>query len=212
MEILRLKIDKKTIKIIIISTWVISALLYNFLYTNNKKNEIINEVEAEYIEEEIVETKTIFVDISGEVNIPGLYELNEGARLNDVVNLAGGLTVDADIDSINLAYILSDATKVIIPKREEKELADKNNEKKVAVVNNGMFVSENKTKVESNVINLNTATKEQLKQLDGIGESTAQKIIDYRNENGNFTKIDELKNVSGIGSNKFEKIKGNLIV
>lgn len=212
MEILRLKIDKKTIKIIIISTGVISALLYNFLYTNNKKNEIINEVEAEYIEEEIVETKTIFVDISGEVNIPGLYELNEGARLNDVVNLAGGLTVDADIDSINLAYILSDATKVIIPKREEKELADKNNEKKVAVVNNGMFVSENKTKVESNVINLNTATKEQLKQLDGIGESTAQKIIDYRNENGNFTKIDELKNVSGIGSNKFEKIKGNLIV
>lgn len=212
MEILRLKIDKKTIKIIIISTGVISALLYNFLYTNNKKNEIINEVEAEYIEEEIVETKTIFVDISGEVNIPGLYELNEGARLNDVVNLAGGLTVDADIDSINLAYILSDAIKVIIPKREEKEQADKNNEKKVAVVNNGMFVSENKTTVESNVINLNTATKEQLKQLDGIGESTAQKIIDYRNENGNFTKIDELKNVSGIGSNKFEKIKGKLIV
>lgn len=209
---MRLKIDKKTIKIIIISTGVISALLYNFLYTNNKKNEIINEVEAEYIEEEIVETKTIFVDISGEVNIPGLYELNEGARLNDVVNLAGGLTVDADIDSINLAYILSDAIKVIIPKREEKEQADKNNEKKVAVVNNGMFVSENKTTVESNVINLNTATKEQLKQLDGIGESTAQKIIDYRNENGNFTKIDELKNVSGIGSNKFEKIKGKLIV
>lgn len=209
---MRLKIDKKTIKIIIISTGVISALLYNFLYTNNKKNEIINEVEAEYIEEEIVETKTIFVDISGEVNIPGLYELNEGARLNDVVNLAGGLTVDADIDSINLAYILSDAIKVIIPKREEKEQADKNNEKKVAVVNNGMFVSENKTTVESNVINLNTATKEELKQLDGIGESTAQKIIDYRNENGNFTKIDELKNVSGIGSNKFEKIKGKLIV
>lgn len=198
-----MKITKKTIIFIISTTFLLSALVYNLLYINNKKNEIIQEIEDENFEEfdekeEIVE-KFIYVDVGGEVNNPGLYALPEGARINDAVVIAGGITDEADLTEVNLAYILTDAMKVTIPKKI-KEVK----KTKTVVSTSVNMTSENNT--NTGKININTATKAQLKTLSGIGDSTADKIIKYREENGNFNNIEDIKKVSGIGESKYNKI------
>ena len=203
-----MKLNKKIIVSISITTLIVSAIVYNILYTNREKNEIFNEfdVEEENIVEEEEETKTIFVDIGGEVINPGLYELKENARVNDAIIMAGGVTDNADLSQINLAYILSDALKITIP---QKEVADN---RKVSIISSSLILSNIDVSQVSRLVNINTATKEQLKTLDGIGDSTAQKIIEYRNQNGQFSKIEDIKNVSGIGESKYQKIKDSISV
>lgn len=214
MEKLELKVNKKIIYLSLTILLLISAIIYNFLYIKNEKNEIIDEFEE--IEEEIkevqeIEKKTIFVDVSGEVINPGLYELNEGARINDAINIAGGITKLADLTTVNLAYILQDAMKITIPKKETKKLAQKNTSvKSVVTTSIASTVQENTT--SAGLVNINTASIEELKTLDGIGDATAKKIIDYRNKNGNFNKKEDIKNVSGIGTSKYEKIKEKISI
>lgn len=200
-----MKITKKTIIFIITTTFLISALIYNLLYINNKKNEIIQDIETEnFVEiEEKSEEKMIYIDVGGEVNSPGLYCLPEGSRVNDAIIIAGGTTEMADLSEVNLAYILSDALKITIPKKENQV------KKKKAVISKSINVSSN-TSIDSGKININTASKEQLKTLSGIGDSTADKIIKYREENGSFNNTDELKKVSGIGESKYNKIADNI--
>ena len=209
-----MKINKKVIVYVSIITLIVSAILYSILYTNNKKNEIFNEIDFEEenkIEniEEKEETKTIFIDIGGEVINPGLYELKENARVNDAIIAAGGTTDKADLTEINLAYILSDALKITIPKKEEGQ---KENSKKIASISSLLMTSKVDVSQVSGLVNINTATKEQLKNLEGIGDSTSQKIIDYRTQNGQFSKIEDIKNVSGIGESKYQKVKDNISV
>lgn len=211
-------VNKKLIGSIIIIILLLSALLYNILYINNEKNAIIEEIEIEENKqkdetEEIKEMKTIFVDVGGEVNYPGLYELPENSRINDAVNIAGGITDKADLTDVNLAYILSDAMKITIPKKEVNKVSTKNVVKSTSnVVTTEISMLENKVQSSSGLVNINTGTKEQLKTLTGIGDATAQKIIDYRNENGKFENIEAIKNVSGIGDSKYEKIKDKISV
>ena len=132
----------------------------------------------------------IYVDVGGEVNYPGLYSLPEGSRVNDAIIIAGGTTEKADLSEVNLAYILSDALKITIPKKEVEI------KKKKAIVSKSINISNNNS--DSGKVNINTASKEQLKTLSGIGDSTAEKIIKYREENGTFGNTEELKKVSGI--------------
>lgn len=210
VEILKFEINKKIVLTVIVIIFLISAILYNFLYTNNEKNEITNDFEVEKEEEVeevefVEEVKTIFVDVGGEVNNPGLYELKENARVNDAINAAGGVTDKADLTDVNLAYVLTDAVKVVIPAKNLTSSA-----KNVHVINSGISSTNNDT--QNGKVNLNTATKEQLKNLSGIGDSTAQKIIDYRNENGRFNKIEDITNVSGVGDSKYQKIKNDITV
>ena len=195
-----MKITKKTIIFIISTTFLLSALIYNLLYINNKKNEIIQDIENEnFVEtEEKIEIKMIYVDVGGEVNYPGLYSLPEGSRVNDAIIIAGGATEKADLSEVNLAYILSDALKITIPKKEVEI------KKKKAIVSKSINISGNNS--ELGKININTASKEQLKTLYGIGDSTAEKIIKYREEKGTFSNTEELKKVSGIGESKYSKI------
>ncbi len=199
-----MKITKKTMIFIISTIFLLSALVYNLLYINNKKNEIIQEIEGEeeikIVEEEV---KMIYIDVGGEVNMPGLYCLPEGSRVNDAIIIAGGLTEKADLSEVNLAYILSDALKITIPQKESEI------KKKKTIISKSINVSSNSS-TESSKVNINTATKEQLKTLSGIGDSTAEKIIKYREENGVFSNIEELKNVSGIGESKYNKIVNNI--
>lgn len=199
-----MKITKKTIIFIISTTFLLSALIYNLLYINNKKNEIIQDIENEnFVEtEEKIEIKMIYVDVGGEVNYPGLYSLPEGSRVNDAIIIAGGTTEKADLSEVNLAYILSDALKITIPKKEVKI------KKKKAIVSKSINISNNNS--DSGKVNINTASKEQLKTLSGIGDSTAEKIIKYREENGTFGNTEELKKVSGIGESKYNKIADNI--
>ncbi len=199
-----MKITKKTIIFIISTTFLLSALIYNLLYINNKKNEIIQDIENEnFVEtEEKIEIKMIYVDVGGEVNYPGLYSLPEGSRVNDAIIIAGGTTEKADLSEVNLAYILSDALKITIPKKEVEI------KKKKAIVSKSINISNNNS--DSGKVNINTASKEQLKTLSGIGDSTAEKIIKYREENGTFGNTEELKKVSGIGESKYNKIADNI--
>jgi len=208
VEKLELKVNKKIIYLSLTIILLISAIIYNFLYIKNEKNEIINEFEEiakEENVEEVIEKKTIFVDVSGEVLNPGLYELDDGSRINDAINIAGGVTKSADLTTVNLAYILQDAMKITIPKKETKKVAQKNTSvKSVVTTSIASTVQENTT--STGLVNINIASIEELKTLDGIGDATAKKIIDYRNKNGNFNKKEDIKNVSGIGTSKYEKI------
>lgn len=206
-----MKLNRNILVSIIITTFLLSALVYNLLYINNKKNEIIQEVSEEenFEEEEIIkeEEKIIYVHIAGAVNNPGLYALPEGARVNDLVIEAGGLLDEADLTEINLAYILNDATKVTIPKKGEGI-------KKDSIISNKIsYISGNTSKSNTlGKININTATVSELNTLTGIGEATANKIIEYRNNNNGFKSIEELKNVSGIGDLKYAKIKDHITI
>ena len=130
-----------------------------------------------------------------------LIELNKNSRIADAIEMAGGLNNDADISQINLAYILEDGMKITIPNKNEKK--ENNNENSNVIVENN--IKENNKK--DNIININNATQSQLETLPGIGPSIAIKIINYRNEHGKFKSINDIKNVNGIGENKFNKIK-----
>ena len=164
---------------------------------------------------EITEEKVkIVVDISGQVVFPGVITLDEGSRLIDAINLAGGATKDANLSKVNLAYILSDAQKIYIPSVNDKEDTEYISEES----GNGVVTSEStkesssKSKSENLMININTANEEELQKLPGIGSSIASKIITYRKENGKFNTIEDIKNVSGIGESKFNNIKNNIYV
>ncbi len=156
------------------------------------------------------EKNEIVIHIAGEVKNPGIVRINEGARIADIIEQAGGLTEFANITNINLAYIVEDGQKIIIPKQGEQE---ENKEYITSetgegiIQENGQSQSTGKTK-----ININKAGLEELQQLQGIGEATAAKIIQYREENGDFKQIEDLKNVSGIGDAKFDTIKDSIRV
>ena len=132
----------------------------------------------------------------------------------------GGVKEDAYTEDINLAYRLEDGIKIHIPTKQEKEKEDASNTAETtkdateSYVTTSSGTSANKEESEntSKKININTATQTQLETLPGIGSSTATKILTYRKEKGKFTKIEDIKEVSGIGDAKFEKIKDYITV
>lgn len=143
--------------------------------------------------------KKIQVYLSGQVKNISVVELEDNGNLRviDAVNLAGGLTDLADTDSINLAAQISDGQHIHIP---TKEIFLSTNQNVSSISNDG------------DKVNINTADLDKLTTLKGVGASTAQKIIDYREQNGKFKSIDELKNVRGIGDKKFDAIKDKITI
>lgn len=154
------------------------------------------------------EEKTILIHVSGQVKNNTVVELPAESRIKDAIEAAGGLTKEADLTNINLAYILEDGEKIYIPKKGEKI-----DEEDVGVVGVGQTetsaptVRSSSLSNKSSKININKATQTELESLPGVGPSTAQKIIAYREESGKFTSVEDIKNVSGIGSAKYEKMK-----
>ena len=211
--------NKKIISIIIAIIILIVIGIY-FIINNFEKNE--NEFEISNIEfeenkieninAEIEETSQIIVHIAGEILNPGVISLDEGARIIDAINKAGGITNEADLSKVNLAYILEDAQKIYIPNVNEKEIIENRSSE---IVKSGSTQENSNTgeKLKNGEkININTATQKELQKLTGIGESIALRIINYRKENGKFNTIEDIKNVSGIGESKFNKIKNDIIV
>ena len=141
----------------------------------------------------------ITIHITGDVNYPGVVVLENGARIVDAIEAAGGETEEADLDKLNLARILNDGDKVYVPNKN-----DINTEE--------MILEDESENNKQATININTASIEELIKLPGIGEATATKIVEYRKQNGKFKTIEELKNVAGIGNNKFETIKDKIRV
>lgn len=132
-----------------------------------------------------------YVDISGEINEPGIYKVDEDTRLFELIDKAGGLTANANLDAINQAEYVEDGQKIIIPAKS---------------------ISNTATGIDSNgLININTASQVELMELSGVGEAIATRIIEYRSNN-TFKTIDDIKNVKGIGDATFEKIKDKITI
>lgn len=173
-------------------------------------SEDVKEQNKENVENNKEETNQIIIHIAGEVKNPGIVKIREGARIADVIEQAGGLTEQANITNINLAYVIEDGQKITIPSKEQDTQEYISNNSGEGVIEENQKTNTASTK--NTTININKASKEELQTLQGIGESTAQKIIDYREQNGNFKQIEDIKNVQGIGDSKFEAIKGSIKV
>ncbi len=174
--------------------------------------------------ESIQEESVIRVDIKGAVVSPGVYEMRQGSRVNDVIYQAGGVLENADLSRINLSKHVVDEMVIIVYTKEEIA-ALQTNQTKIEYVYiepdctcpdnvNDACIMQKPTDANSSVsdkISLNVATQEELETLPGIGESKAKIIIEYR-EKKPFETIDELKEIKGIGEKIFEKIKDNITI
>lgn len=188
---------------------------YIYTISSNQPNyeelETIGETVNNQIQEE--QEEVIVVHIAGEINKPGIVRIKEGARIADIIEKAEGLTQEADITNVNLAYIVEDGQKIIIPNKQDKKEQDSEYIQTESGDTNLQDTIKQQEKGEkSSMININKASQKELEQLPGIGPSTALKIIEYRKENGNFNGVEDIKNVPGIGDAKFENIKDNISV
>lgn len=172
--------------------------------------------------EEIEETKVsaIYVDVGGAVKNPAVYEMSSESRVFEVIEKAGGLTSDADTSTLNLAQILQDQDKLIVPTKREvlsNQQIDSSRASNTGVISqsSGAYItngSKNADSTGEKQININTATSEELQTITGIGPATAEKIITYRQEQGKFEKIEDITKVSGIGEKTFQKFKAKIMV
>lgn len=210
-----INLSKKQLLICIGIGGIIVFVIGYYIYSNTSSNsyEQLEEISVEQTTETMQNVENseeeIVVHIAGEIKNPGIVRTTEGARIADIIDEAGGLTELADISNVNLAYIIEDGQKITIPSKTDetnKEYISSENGEGIIQLDSQETASQNK------IININKATKEELQELQGIGESTATKIIEYRNQNGDFKQIEDLKNVPGIGDAKFEAIKGNIKV
>lgn len=155
-----------------------------------------------------LEPKDVTCDISGAIKNQGVYTLKNGARLNELIEIAGGLATNAQLKNVNRALILKDQDKIYIPHVGEKfsktdiVSSEEENSTTSADISNAQS--------NSPKININTADSAELQKLNGIGEKKAQQIISYRQKNGQFKQIEDLKQVSGIGDKTFETLKSQL--
>lgn len=186
-----------------------------------KTNETVSS--ADKAPEKRKEKKTdgfvLTVDISGAVKNPGVYSLQEDARMEDVISAAGGLTAEADIDAINRASAVKDGQKLYIPAVGEAG-------KSAFLLPNGSYLHADEStggvqetqrddsyaRSEDGRLNLNFATQEELMSLNGIGEALSERIITYRKKNGGFTSPEELKNVKGIGEKLYAALQNDICV
>lgn len=210
------------ISLIIVLATTISSIIY---FYEPKKEKKIEKVAVEKIKKETKKEDTeklYMVDIKGEVISPGIYELPSTSRVIDVINKAGGLTDIADTSVINLSKKIEDEMVIIIyseyevnnwltTKQEEEYLQEKCQNSEESKIENDACISDNAIENNETLININTATKEELMTLSGIGETKALAIISYR-EKTPFTSIEDIKNVSGIGDSTYNEIKDYITV
>ncbi|MBQ2872473.1 MAG: helix-hairpin-helix domain-containing protein [Bacilli bacterium] len=209
---------------IILFILIILYVIYIKNNLNNSKyenivieNDILKEETDVKDEEDIIKYN---VDIKGAIKNPGVYQVDSNLTVNDVIDIAGGLTKDADTSVINLAKKITDEMVIIIYTKEEVKNSNivdtviKVVEKECVcpnIQNDGCLNTEIKDNItnseNNNLVNINTATKEELQTIKGIGESKADSIIKYREQNGNFKTIEDIKNVEGIGDTLYETIK-----
>ena len=194
--------DKKTlIKIICIVMILLLAVILR-IHDESKADITIESADAaeelEYSEENSVQTQPIFVDIGGAVENPGVYQVSKDTRLFQVIEMAGGLSDDADTDHVNRASFVEDGQKIIIPVKGSENAGD-------------MTASSSPGDMETGLININYASADELKTLNGIGDVMAERIIEYRSTRP-FKSKEDIMSVDGIGSKTYEKIKDRITV
>ena len=181
---------------IIVIVGIIKAVDIYYEKNNTDQISISNFIENE-TEDEKDNTK-IKVYITGEVKNQGVIELEEGDRIADAIEKAGGQTEQASLKNVNLAYQLEDGQKIYIPNINDTE---------TEIIDDGASGVVDDATIKQTVVNINKADEKELQSINGIGESLATSIVKYRKENGKFETIEDLKNVPGIGDSKFENIK-----
>ena len=201
--------DRKTLLKIVSVVLILLVALILRIHDENKADIMIessgsseSSEQTEYnevTEESVTHTQTIFVDISGAVEKPGVYEVSNDTRLFEVIEMAGGLSEDADADHVNQASFVEDGQKIIIPVKGSD------------AVNDLLSGSAEYTGEDSGLININTAAADELKTLSGIGDTMAQRIIEYRSQRA-FKSKEDIMSVDGIGSKTYEKIKDSITV
>ena len=199
---------------------MITCIIVTFILKNKQKQEskepevLLEELEKQNDKSD--ESVLLKVDIKGEINKPGIYSLTPESRVIDVIEEAGGLTGNANTTVINLSKKITDEMVIIVysndqvkdfqnTKKLEQEVQTKCIQPEENIVKNDACITSDV--ITSTKVSINTATQEQLQILPGIGESKAKDIISYREQNGPFTTIEDIKNVSGIGESVFAKIK-----
>lgn len=208
-----MRVDKKGIGLILIAL-VIGAVAFTIYITDGRDTLKKNDTSSMFVDEGEIEKekskdkgakeeiplkdKKIAVDIKGEVKKPGVYYVNDGSIILDLINEAGGTTNKANLDTINRAQKLKENECIVIP-----NVDDLSND--VGASTNSLTNSSSKK--EDAKVNINTADVNELNELNGVGPSKANAIIKYREENGLFKSIEDIKNVSGFGEATFEKIK-----
>ena len=204
------------------SKWtLVSGTEEQAISSEEKKEDDEKAEETEREENAAASISAITVDVAGEVKSPSVYILPGGSRVYEAVNAAGGFTASADTRNTNLAACLSDGSKLYIPSRNEVEKEEKetgqtagtayiggNTAATAAIASSGSTTQNGDG--SGGLINLNTASSEELQELPGVGPSTAEKILAYRTQYGRFTNKEELMNVSGIGEKTYAKLE-NLI-
>lgn len=166
---------------------------------------LANEISDDETREVDQSVEKVYIHVSGAVIAPGLYELTQGARIYDAVQAAGGFADNAAEDSVNLAQLIEDGSHIVVFTKEEYSSAT------TSSPSNTQGTSTNQSNT-TRLININTATLEELTTLKGVGAATAQKIIDDREQNGVFKSKEDLKRVTGIGDKKFESLKDYITV
>ncbi|MFQ8602298.1 MAG: helix-hairpin-helix domain-containing protein [Anaerovoracaceae bacterium] len=195
--------DNKDLLLKAAAVILVMVLAFAVFVLNGSEDETAQIQEKDELE--ISDSKSIFIDVGGEVKKPTVVELSDGSRVADAIEAAGGITDKADLTDINRAAFVSDGEKIFIPSIIEEETAligeygDNNTRQQGAVYSDGK-------------VNINTADSDQLQELNGVGPATAEKIIAYRNENGRFKSTEDIKNVSGIGDKTYEKFKDKIKV
>ena len=209
--------SKQKILLLISITVIVTGIII-YIYNSNKVDNfelndeiLINNNSTNNTIENISDEKNmIIIHITGAVKTPGIVKLEEGSRIEDAINKAGGLKEDADISKVNLAYILEDGIKIIIP--SNTDIGDFQEENILSNDSGEGIIDNIETSSKSSSLNINKATEQDLQNLPGIGPSLAAKIIAYRDENGKFTTVEDIKNVNGIGDSKYENIKEYICV
>lgn len=171
---------------------------------SNKDKSVLQKGNEEVINKQVntqAQEKTIVVEIKGEVKKPDVYILNENAIVKELIDAAGGLTENAELRSINRAKKLQNHELIYIANKNDGNKESSNLSSQVSSSNNKVQLENGKK------VNINTGTLEELKTLNGIGDSKAKSIIEYREQNGVYKSIEDIKNVTGIGEKMFEKIK-----
>ena len=205
---------KQKIIVLVIAIVVAIGMIY-FIYNKNQITDDVNLENDILVSENVAKEKSlntteeneVIIHITGSVKNPRIVRLKEGSRIEDAIEAAGGLTENADISKVNLAYVVDDGTKIKIPSSQEEDIGDEE------IIDSGsgenIIIEKNTTSSNksSQTININKATETELQTLPGIGASLASRIIEYRSQTGKFGSIEEIKNVNGIGDSKFENIK-----
>ncbi|MBQ4650844.1 MAG: helix-hairpin-helix domain-containing protein [Firmicutes bacterium] len=205
-----LRDNKELIKTAALPLIIGAAVLFFWFYgADEGEIEVENgnnpdsDIQVESDEYGAASESVMYVDISGEVITPGVYEVYDGTRLFQVIEMAGGLTENADVNSLNQAEIVYDGQKIIVSSGSGRDTGSGENADSSDAGNGG---------ITNGKVNLNLADSATLQTIPGIGPSKADRIIEYRNNNGRFRTVEDIMNITGIGQKTFESIKSYITV